>query len=240
MIFIEQVPILLVGVTNAAKMTPDEKCLKAVEGADTAAVRKMVAGAAYDAGYRRIGYHGSGGEYHTFKTSESGWYGSGICFTNSPDLAEEYAAEQDGTPHVAACYLKMSNPYRYTEDADNPGEANFNLIRAVFPAREANLMIESMQEESTGYIGPELTERLKARGHDSIVVTDPATGSKEFVVFSPKQVKSAEDVVRDDIGNIIPLSKRFILTDDIRGDTDGLPGRHHHSGHGGGKEQRSL
>lgn len=56
-------------------------------------------------------------------------------------------------------------------------------------------------------------------GHDGNeyinVVEDP--GSKSWVAYSPNQIKSAEPIVRDDSGNVIPLSERFNPKDlDIR------------------------
>ena len=45
--------------------------------------------------------------------------------------------------------------------------------------------------------------------------------SSDVIVFSPKNIKSADPVTYDDNGNIIPLSRRFDDGDDIRGDVSG-------------------
>lgn len=48
-------------------------------------------------------------------------------------------------------------------------------------------------------------------GYDGVFMTDPnSQGSPEsYVVFEPHQIKSAEAIVKDDQGNVVPLSRRF-------------------------------
>ena len=51
-------------------------------------------------------------------------------------------------------------------------------------------------------------EQLKSQGYDGAYVID--TGA--WVAFSPEQVKRADAIVRDQQGNVVPLSRRFDLT----------------------------
>lgn len=55
----------------------------------------------------------------------------------------------------------------------------------------------------------------EALGFDAVEMTDRASNS--LVVFRPAQIKSCEAIVYDDNGQIVPLSKRFLSSDDIRG-----------------------
>ena len=75
-----------------------------------------------------------------------------------------------------------------------------------------------------GYMtrNPQITEAIKSRGYDSIMQSE---SGDEIVVFSPSKIKSAEAVVRDDTGRIIPPSGRFNpQSDDIRFAAKAAPG----------------
>ena len=198
-----------------SRITPqqDADYMKAVESGDTKTAQEMVDDAALAQGYDYGPlHHGTGGpSFDVFRPSEQGWYGRGIYFTNSPAFAEEYSWNHDQNPRVLQGYLRMENPYRYDETpvADGAGEANFDLIRNVFPARQAQSILRRMESDGTGYIGSELTNRLQELGHDGIIVKNHLSGASEYIVFDPSQVKSADPVTRDADGNVIPLSQRF-------------------------------
>lgn len=56
-----------------------------------------------------------------------------------------------------------------------------------------------------------LEMQILSAGFDSVHLDD------DWIVYSPKQIKSAETIVRDNFGNIIPLSRRFnSASNDIR------------------------
>ena len=64
----------------------------------------------------------------------------------------------------------------------------------------------------------EFTSALKEMGYDGVV---QSMDGDEAVAFEPNQIKSAEPVVYDDEGNVIPLSQRFdFRKDDIRYSVD--------------------
>ena len=58
-------------------------------------------------------------------------------------------------------------------------------------------------------IGKREIKSLKDLGYTSASGEISGIGGKEFVVFDPSQIKSAEAITRDNSGNVIPLSERF-------------------------------
>ena len=59
--------------------------------------------------------------------------------------------------------------------------------------------------------------KIKADGHDGVIVSDAEFGGTSYIAFSPSQIKSADAITRDDTGRIIPPSERFNPErDDIR------------------------
>ena len=81
-------------------------------------------------------------------------------------------------------------------------------------------MVESLAEQyrDVGYLDSdlfrsypnELHEALRdVVGWDGIEVTFEKTGEKFYIAWFDNQMKSADSIVRDDNGNVIPLSERF-------------------------------
>ena len=65
--------------------------------------------------------------------------------------------------------------------------------------------------------GTLLREKLAYQGYDGVVRTEADGSIYEYMAFDPEQIKSAEPVVYDDRGGVVPLSKRFDFTNpDIR------------------------
>ena len=96
-----------------------------------------------------------------------------------------------------------------------------------FMLNKANQMLR-IQTEGI-YTTREIAKFAKERGYDSVVfknILDNGGMNSDvemnetadiYVYFSPNQIKSADSVIYDDNGNVIPLSKRFDPTnDDIR------------------------
>lgn len=58
-----------------------------------------------------------------------------------------------------------------------------------------------------------ITARLRNAGHDAVILAKDKGSfgrtAQTTMVFDPSQIKSADPVVRDDAGNVIPLSQRF-------------------------------
>ena len=70
--------------------------------------------------------------------------------------------------------------------------------------------------------GTLLREKLAYEGYDGVARTEADGSIYEYMAFDPEQIKSAEPIVRDDRGRVIPLSERFdFKSNDIRFSMDG-------------------
>lgn len=70
--------------------------------------------------------------------------------------------------------------------------------------------------------GTLLREKLAYEGYDGVARTEADGSIYEYMAFDPEQIKSAEPIVRDDRGRVIPLSERFdFKSNDIRFSLDG-------------------
>lgn len=78
------------------------------------------------------------------------------------------------------------------------------------------LAYDPMLDRKFNDSGTLLREKLAYQGYDGVARTEDGR-IYEYMAFDPKQIKSAEPIVYDDAGNVIPLSERFNFTnDDIR------------------------
>lgn len=69
----------------------------------------------------------------------------------------------------------------------------------------------------TDNAGAEAMQRLIDQGYDGFIRTDEDGNVREYGVFDSSQIKSADAITKDDNGRVIPLSKRFDLSNsDIR------------------------
>jgi hypothetical protein len=114
-------------------------------------------------------YHGTRGDFDIFDAarqgqSDFGASGRGFYFSQDAGTANVYASLSpgDGSPNIMPVYLSVLNPYE---------------MGARLPQSEA--------ESRT------LTERVKAEGHDGIIVRGADGVMDEIVVFRPEQIKSA-------------------------------------------------
>jgi N12 class adenine-specific DNA methylase len=108
-----------------------------------------------------------------------------VTLTNPRSIGEEInRAEAKG--RVQGVYLKIDNPLRqeFNGQGARSGKRSF----------------------------PQLLQEAREKGNDGTIFFDVEDGSETgtvFTVFSPSQIKSADPVVKDDQGNVIPLSERF-------------------------------
>ena len=161
-------------------------------------VQKLVEDFAKKTGYDVKAYHGTQQDFTVFDlnrvgqgSGDKGYFGTGFYFTPIEGLAGYYGK------NIVPAYLSFKKPYHTTSRekiTDDLGVSKPSEIR--------NLLME--------------------KGHDGVIVDHrPGVNSTvpfvEAVVFNPIQIKSAEPVVYDDEGNVIPLSQRFNQkNDDIR------------------------
>lgn len=115
-------------------------------------------------GSPKIVYHGTNQNFNTF-ASQNGAY----WFSESEDYAESMMEERGGG-EVKQAYLNMRNPYRATLD---PG-------RFSDPSYETPIL-----------------RKAKAEGYDGVIIEnsskDPLVADTFYVVFDPRQIKSATD-----------------------------------------------
>ena len=114
-------------------------------------------------------YHGTKERFDAFDTERHGRMaaaGQGAYFTDDIRLAAPYARGGDEPGVIKQVHLSLKNPYPLPK-------AEWDQARSRVSARA-------------------LTEDLKAKGYDGVVVDHGEfTGGKEYVAFEPTQIKSA-------------------------------------------------
>lgn len=127
-------------------------------------------------------YHGTTTSFNVFKPSNRGAQGPGIYFTDNPKEAGMYTRGTESTgQNIMPVYVSMKNPLRV-----GSGDNVFEML----DAGDDNIV-----------------DVLKAKGYDGIIWDrvedlwsikvmkdaglDPTGDSRHFVVFDPKQIKSA-------------------------------------------------
>nr|DAI05183.1 MAG TPA: Macoilin family [Caudoviricetes sp.] len=180
----------------------DRDYLSAVESGDMETAQKMVEEAAKAAGYVTHAYHGTLTKGITeFKKSFIGSRFSydevGFFFTDNLKLAQDYATSEfdaDRKGEVISAYIRTKNAFTF-----DAAYALKNGYGKVFRDNDAVDVWDNYQSA--------LLEEAEEHHADSIIIKDG--NSMMVVAFEPNQIKSAEPVVYDNSGNVIPLSERF-------------------------------
>ena len=212
----------------------NQEYLKAVENGDMETAQKMVDEAAKDAGYTEKAFHSTDADFTDFdidKTSEFNYHGKGIYFSNSQkDVENNYEAYNGPDPWAKIeerAYELVEEKYglsyddTLTSDSDIIDKVNecFRTVIDEFQkkVRRINaylkfdhpLVLEKGEsgsekhnlQEYDGIIDKQVYETINHVGMDENTI--------HYVVFNPRNIKSAEPVTYDDNGNVIPLSERF-------------------------------
>ncbi len=136
--------------------------------------------------YKRplVVYHGTASEFWAFdpstqgRATDAGTLGAGFYFTSSREAAQSYADDAarkyGGTPRVVEVYLRVSKPYR----------APRRLWQLSHEPMEARKHSAALRKQK--YDGIQFHVDLSAIGDASF---------DEYVVFDPRQIKSATDNV---------------------------------------------
>lgn len=203
--------------TKIKKSERDAEYLSAVKRGDLETARSMVNEAAEDAEYDITAYHVSmDGTFNVFDRNR---------------LGENTVGYADDAATAATAYLGFwfsdhdaSKPTR--SYGMIPGDARqFQLkAEALYPIALQTLQDEllneyisedAIEQYSAGEYSAirEATEEyaaeLQRMGYSGLKVQDSELGGTSYVVFDPEQIKSADAVVYDDNGKVIPLSERF-------------------------------
>ena len=206
--------------------------MSAVESGDTETAQKMVDEAAKEAGYTIRAYHGtSKGGFTWFDTyayySKFGLFGNGAYFTENKGIAEEYTKKGRGNnPQVYSVYLNISNPIDMDTKADidvwnraiqKSGE-DIDLLQGEMTNEQAfRRIVEELEDlEVYSYDGAEIVRNIfENMGYNGIThmgggrVNSDGVKHRVWITFEPEQIKSADTMVYDNDGNIIPISERF-------------------------------
>lgn len=203
--------------TKIKKSERDAEYLSAVKRGDLETARSMVNEAAEDAEYDITAYHVSmNGAFNVFDRNRLG--------ENTVDYADDAAT-------AATAYLgfwfsdhDVSKPTR--NGGWLPGDARqFRLkAEALYPTDSQTLQDELLNEyisddaidqysageySAIREAAEEYVAEIQRMGYSGLEVQDIEFGGTSYVVFDPEQIKSAEPVVYDDNGKVIPLSERF-------------------------------
>ena len=141
-----------------------------------------------------------------------------------PELIEDVLGVWPGESKAKAQWAKDARK-KYLGEMDPDLERFLRESRGQAPAlinarlRMQNPLIvdfEGKEDRPESYAN--VIARAKKTGHDSVIIRntyDTMRGEPVLddikVVFSPKQIKSADPVTRDEAGNVVPLSRRFNL-----------------------------
>lgn len=230
----------------ASKQSPDTRYLEAVKRGDLFVARDMVERAAKESGYAsELTYHGTNSELTKFDKAMRGNLTDAqsakmATFVVADEVTAEtyaiYAAENSAIKEAMRKadeaerkgkwddYDKWVQEYERLEKESSRDDARILKLYV----KSDNLTTwdakgRSYNEMEDGELSLQLSKAKKA-GKDGIRILnfDDAIGlsgvpATHYAMFSPNHIKSADPVVYDDQGNVIPLSQRFNeAKDDIR------------------------
>lgn len=192
----------------------DDEYFAAIERGDMTAVQAMVDAAARAAGYIYSAFHGSRiKNIVVFRPRDEK---NGMYFSSQPVVAGTYTGKQR-TGRVYKARLNFRNPLI----VDAAGGSWKDLSKSVVLTQDG--MPSFTVAQLFGYANAftdKLAAAVRKSAFDGIIVrnvVDVAGGAKKsetipsdiYIALQPTQIKSADPIVRDADGNIIPLSKRF-------------------------------
>ncbi len=106
----------------------------------------------------------------------------------------------------------------FAPDPDSTSEYGSNMITAYLNITK--LAMDPKLDRKFNDSGTLLREKLAYQGYDGVARTENGE-IYEYVTFDPEQIKSADPVVYDDRGRVVPLSERFNFRNpDIRYSVD--------------------
>jgi hypothetical protein len=210
----------------------DKQYFEAIESQDLHFAQMMVNQSAKKAGYTSGKLmHGSPKKGITkFDISKSGYNGEtgGIFFTDSEALADRFSHEQLPSKYsdmfvnlgqrgeIQNVFLNFKNPL----DLRNVTSETAGVLQKIIKQEMGmDKSISSIMEDASAknksliklYLPTTNLQRLKDYGYDGYIapISESDGGGNEYVALDSEQVKSADPIVKDDAGNVVPLSQRF-------------------------------
>ena len=135
-------------------------------------------------------YHGTTafGYITKFKRGKKGWLGPGIYLTSKRSDAQRYAdAMGEGNGRLYELYANITKPLVVTDGNPVPG-----ILKAAYGRDSVYKSRSEKQASDPSIVTQADINKLRAKGYDGIVWD--YGGSKEVSVFSPEQVKLADNV----------------------------------------------
>lgn len=135
-------------------------------------------------------YHGTTafGYITEFKRGKKGWLGPGIYLTSKRSDAQRYAdAMGEGNGRLYEMYANITKPLVVTDGNPVPG-----ILKAAYGRDSVYKSRSEKQANDPSIVTQADINKLRAKGYDGIVWD--YGGSKEVSVFSPEQVKLADNV----------------------------------------------
>lgn len=135
-------------------------------------------------------YHGTTafGYITEFKRGKKGWLGPGIYLTSKRSDAQRYAdAMGEGNGRLYEMYANITKPLVVTDGNPVPG-----ILKAAYGRDSVYKSRSEKQANEPSIVTQADINKLRAKGYDGIVWD--FGGSKEVSVFSPEQVKLADNV----------------------------------------------
>ena len=135
-------------------------------------------------------YHGTTafGYITEFKRGKKGWLGPGIYLTSKRSDAQRYAdAMGEGNGRLYEMYANITKPLVVTDGNPVPG-----ILKAAYGKDSVYKSRSEKQANDPSIVTQADINKLRAKGYDGIVWD--FGGSKEVSVFSPEQVKLADNV----------------------------------------------
>lgn len=188
----------------------DSEYMSAVESDDTNTADRLVEEAAKEAGYTVRAYHGTptGGftKFVLDNVINGRTFGDGVYFSSSKEAAENFTAVTGRTKGTINRMVYDT----YLNLGDNVLTIDYDELRKRYPKSPS--LVEYEVRDMIKKQGPEASAIVIKGVRDGLDVK-----TTDYIVKTSSQIKSAETVVRDDNGDIIPLSERFNSgNDDIR------------------------
>ena len=226
----------------------DTAYLAAVKAGDMETCQRMVDACAKAAGYDRKAYHGTPvagfnvfAERPTYFADEREMRRVGLDAKAAADVFQSSSASSirswrlpaNGTPKTLSVYLRTSRifdtrkpSHRRIFNEQFQGQGGEDWSSNGTPLTSRNLpdwsdgrdLVDWIKETNQPYDALILDEGSLPQLGGGVKWRGPSV-----VVWNPSQIKSADPVTYDDAGNVIPLSRRFGPSNDIREAVDCVP-----------------
>jgi hypothetical protein len=211
----------------------DTTYLDAVNRGDMETAQRMVDEVAKANGYTIKGMHATNAEFTEFdisKTSDINYHGKGIYFTNSlkdvENNYENYEAPDPWQKIEAGAYELLYDKYGYsyedtlTSDSEIIDKLNEcydevidkfkkTLRRVTAYLKFDNPLVIDKHGKIDDYDMSQYDGIIDKHVYETIGQSGMDENTIHYIVFNPKNIKSADPVTYDAKGNVIPLSERF-------------------------------